>query len=241
MLLSKPQDIAHLIERAHDTMGVATGSIALHLLARSSMQLPAEERKAILTRDWFGKLMMRLGGQLAGASETDAQGLICILWALAALEQGESPLLTGLVKRVLLLVQHGRVSTSQLLLIAQALARLRLLGGPIGLALSNLVQSRLVRTRRPRSRHGAPAMEPPPWRPPMETPPWRPPMDSPPPLGCRLALFPRLCLSCCRCSSRRRPRMMDTPMDPPIDPRDGPPMDPPYGTPLTAHLDVAPE
>ena len=90
MLLSKPQDIAHLIERAHDTMGVATGSIALHLLARSSMQLPAEERKAILTRDWFGKLMMRLGGQLAGASETDAQGLICILWALAALEQGEA-------------------------------------------------------------------------------------------------------------------------------------------------------
>ena len=127
-------------------MGVATGSIALHMLARASMKLPAEEKKTIVSREWFGKLMMRLGGQLAGASETDAQGLVCILWALAALEQSDSPLLKGLINRVLLLIQHGRVNTPQLLLVAQALARLKQLGGEnarVGLALSNLLQHRI--------------------------------------------------------------------------------------------------
>ena len=55
--------------------------------------------------------MRSMGGQLAGASETDSQGLSSILWAMAQLEcSAESPLLQGLVKRLLLLAQHGRVA-----------------------------------------------------------------------------------------------------------------------------------
>ena len=140
LLLAKPNEVAYLIEHNYERMGVATGSVALHMLARSSALLTADERKALASQDWFGKMMMRLGSQLSGAREADAQGLICILWALAALEQVQNPMLLGLVKRLLLLAQHGRVSVPQLLLTAQALARLKMLGGPIGIAMCNLVQ-----------------------------------------------------------------------------------------------------
>ena len=67
-----------------------------------------------------------------------------VLWALAALEQKESPLLNGLIKRLVLLAQGGRVNAPQLLLMAQSLAKLGLLGGPIGQALANLTSARLA-------------------------------------------------------------------------------------------------
>ena len=143
LTLSRTRDIAALIEQAHDRMSVATGSIAVHMLARSARGLTTGEKRQLAGEAWFGKMLMRLGSQLAGASETDAQGLSSILWAMAQLEQADSPLLQGLVKRLLLLAQHGRVSPSQLLLTAQALARLKLLSGPIGQALSNLALGRL--------------------------------------------------------------------------------------------------
>ena len=84
--------------------------IALHMLARSAATLSTEEKRQVGREPWFEKMMMKLGSQLSGASETDAQGLTAILWAMAQLEQSESPLVMGLLKRVMLLAQHGRVS-----------------------------------------------------------------------------------------------------------------------------------
>ena len=144
LTLTRTRDIAALIESSCDKMSVATGSIALHLLARSAQNMPKEEKQGLARLAWFGKMLMRLGGQLAGASESDAQGLSSILWAMALLDQADSPLLQGLVKRLLLLTQHGRASASQMVLTAQALSRLKLLGGPVGQALANLSLSRIA-------------------------------------------------------------------------------------------------
>ena len=145
LTLSRPRDIGKLIEATCDKMGLATGCIAVHVLAQcASQSMSVEEKQQLASEAWFGRLLMRLGGQLAGASETDAHGLTTILWALALLEQTDSPLLQGLVKRLLLLAQHGRVSASQMLLTAQALARLKLLHSQIGQAFANLTLSRVA-------------------------------------------------------------------------------------------------
>jgi hypothetical protein len=143
LCLSRPQDLAAMIEQNYERMPVAAGAIALHLLARSTASMPTEQRKQIAQAPWFEKMMMRLGSQLSGGSETDAQGLSSILWAMAQLEQNDSPLLMGLIKRLLLLAQHGRVSPAHLLLTTQALTRLRLLSGAAGVAISNILQARL--------------------------------------------------------------------------------------------------
>ena len=55
------------------------------------------------------------------------------LWALAKLNQTESPLLNGLLKRLMLLTSHGCVETSLFLVIVQSMAKLNLLGGSLSL------------------------------------------------------------------------------------------------------------
>ena len=144
LTLSRTDELAQFIELNFERMGVATCSTALHLLARSAIALQSEQRRVMASQPWFRKMMMRLGSQLAGASDTDAQGLSSILWAMAVLEQNDNPLLLGLTKRLLLLAQHGRVSAAHLLLAAQSLAKLKMHGPPIGIALANLAQSRIA-------------------------------------------------------------------------------------------------
>lgn len=137
-------EISRLLEAHYERLPVGVLSIGLHTLARTALVLPASERKALAELPWFGKMMMRLGGMLSGATVTDVKGLTSILWALSCLEQAESPLLQGLVKRLLLLAQHGRVTSAQLLLATQALAKLKQLGGPIGQAVTSIVLPRLA-------------------------------------------------------------------------------------------------
>ena len=93
-------EISRLLEAHYERLPVGVLSIGLHTLARTALVLPASERKALAELPWFGKMMMRLGGMLSGATVTDVKGLTSILWALSCLEQAESPLLQGLVKRL---------------------------------------------------------------------------------------------------------------------------------------------
>lgn len=137
--LQTPGDIALVVEANYSRMGVAVGSVALHVLARSAESLPVEERRALGAMPWFSKLLMQLGGQLAGHGDSDVQGLTCILWAFAQLEQKENQMVHGLVKRLLLLAGHGRVPPSQFVLATQALGKLGLLTGPMGVAVSEQV------------------------------------------------------------------------------------------------------
>ena len=136
-----------VIEQHHKIFGPGTGGVALHALAVLAAPLPKEERNKLCAEPTVGGadgLLMQLGKQLSGAGEADAAGLTGILWALALLDQGDSPLLGGLVKRLLLLLNHGKVPPNQLLVAAQALARLQLLGGAVGAAVVAHVRAHLA-------------------------------------------------------------------------------------------------
>ena len=138
------RNLVTLLEGVCERMSVATGTIALHVLAQEGATMSLDDKRKLTNEPWFGKLLMRLGGQLAGASESDAVGLTTILWAMAQLDApGDSQLIEGLIKRLFLLAQHGRVPPPQLCQTAQALARLKLLSGPIGNALTNIAGHRL--------------------------------------------------------------------------------------------------
>lgn len=139
---TRAEDVGRLLESHYEKMPVGVLSVGLHTLARTAASQTAAYRKAIGEMPWFGKMLMRLGGQLSGGSETDVKGLTSILWAMSYLEQAESPLLLGLVKRLFTLAQHGRVTPAQLLLAAQALARLKMLKNQIGQMMMALVQQR---------------------------------------------------------------------------------------------------
>ena len=136
-----------VIEQHHKIFGPGTGGVALHALAVLAAPLPKDERNKLCAEPTVGGadgLLMQLGKQLSGAGEADAAGLTGILWALALLDQGDSPLLGGLVKRLLLLLNHGKVPPNQLLVAAQALARLQLLGGAVGAAVVAHVRAHLA-------------------------------------------------------------------------------------------------
>ena len=132
--LQKPADIVQVIEQHGPRLGPALGCTALHALAELAGPLNEEERRRLMSEPSVGRLMLQLGSQLSGAGELDAQGLSSILWALARLGQTESPLLNGLVKRLMLLTSHGCVSCSLFLIAVQALAQLKMLGGAVGAA-----------------------------------------------------------------------------------------------------------
>ena len=94
----------------HPRSRPGTGGVALHALAvlGAAAEGGAEQAVREPTVGGADGLLMQLGKQL-GAGEADAAGLTGILWALALLDQGDSPLLGGLVKRLLLLLNHGKV------------------------------------------------------------------------------------------------------------------------------------
>ena len=142
--LSKPADVVQLIEQHGSRMGPALGATALHALAVLADPLPDEEQRRLMNEPSVGRLMLQLGAQLSGASELDAQGLSSILWVLARLEQTESPLLNGLIKRLMLLTSHGCVSSSLFLVTVQALSQLKVLGGAVGTAVLTHTYSHLM-------------------------------------------------------------------------------------------------
>jgi len=126
---SHTQVLAHIEEHAHQ-YECGAGSVALHVLAATARPLGAEARQIGATHA-VGRLVMQLGGQLAGGTELDANGLVALLWALATLAPLESALLSGLVGRILLLTSRAACSPAQLHISTQAIAALGLLAsGP---------------------------------------------------------------------------------------------------------------
>ena len=66
------RNLVTLLEGVCERMSVATGTIALHVLAQEGALMSLDDKRKLTNEPWFGKLLMRLGGQLAGASESDA-------------------------------------------------------------------------------------------------------------------------------------------------------------------------
>lgn len=139
----RPSDVISLIEQHGPRMGPALGAATLHCLAVLGGPLSEAERKKLFDIPCVGRLIMQLGSQLSGAGEIDSQGLTSILWALARLGQADSPLLTGLVRRLILLASHGAVPPRLLMIGVQSIHRLRLLGGAVGNAVLAHVQSNM--------------------------------------------------------------------------------------------------
>eukprot|EP00966_Prymnesium_polylepis_P087721 2029828-Prymnesium_polylepis.1 len=132
---TKPAEVVQLIEAHGPRLGPALGATSLHTLAVLADSLSDEEQRTLLATPIVKNLLMQLGSQLSGAGEIDAQGLVSILWALAKLNQNDSPLLNGLIKRLVLLTDHGCVSTSLFLVIVQATKKLNLLAGGLAAAM----------------------------------------------------------------------------------------------------------
>ena len=125
-------------------MGPGLGATALHAFVVLLGGLSEEEQRSLFATPVVKSLLLQLGSQLSGATEIDAQGLTSILWALAKLKQTESPLLGGLVKRLMLLTSHGCVSTALFLVNVQAIASLNLLSGNVATVVLQHTQNHLM-------------------------------------------------------------------------------------------------
>lgn len=120
------------------------GSVALHVLAATARPQGAEEARRLGATPSVGRLVMQLGTQFAGGSDLDARGLVALLWSLAVLAPPDSPLLQGLVKRILLLAQRGMLTAGQLHTSAEAVGALGLASpGPVATALAHALLPRL--------------------------------------------------------------------------------------------------
>ena len=140
----RPADLVQIIEQHGPRMCPGLGATTLHAFVVLLGGLSEEEQRTLFATPVVKSLLLQLGSQLSGAAEIDAQGLTSILWALAKLKQTESPLLGGLIKRLMLLTSHGCVSTALFLVIVQAIASLNMLGGPVGAAVLQHTQAQLM-------------------------------------------------------------------------------------------------
>lgn len=134
LVVPSPASVAAFIERHYERMDVGIGSVALHVLARAATSMPPDKRRYLMSGPWFGGLIQQLGAQLSRARETDARGMMAIIWALARLGLTDIPEGTAQLagKRVLMLASLGHVTPGQLVLTVQSLAKLKLLRSQLG-------------------------------------------------------------------------------------------------------------
>jgi hypothetical protein len=145
LLCAPAADVLQHIESHAARYDCGAGSVALHLLAATARPLGAEEARRLGATPSVGRLVMQLGTQFAGGTELDARGLVALLWSLAVLAPPDSPLLQGLVKRILLLAQRGILTGTQLHTSAEAVGALGLTSpGPIATALAHALLPRLA-------------------------------------------------------------------------------------------------
>uniref|UniRef100_A0A7S0PVF3 Uncharacterized protein n=1 Tax=Coccolithus braarudii TaxID=221442 RepID=A0A7S0PVF3_9EUKA len=147
---STKEQAVRLIEEHAPRFSLALGSVALHVLANIVASSGVVECTQTLSMPAVNSLLLQLGSQLSGGSLIDAQGLTCMLWALARMGIVESPLVQGLLTRLLLLISHGSLDGPQLNIVTQAFAKLGMLSTSAGATLATHLHHSSLRHPPPR-------------------------------------------------------------------------------------------